>query len=114
MEMAAYDPRGAFGQGLAYAVANRGADHLSATLFPMEAFLGFLNPAATRSKANFVRFFEDLYAAVNSMQTCLFSTLAYVLEAPIVKLVPKPLLAFVMQFLPEVAIALIDVSVFTG
>lgn len=113
MEMAAYDPRGAFGQGLAYAVANRGADHLSATLFPMEAFLGFLNPAATRSKANFVRFFEDLYAAVNSMQTCLFSTLAYVLEAPIVKLVSKPLLAFVMQFLPEVAIALIDVSVFT-
>ena len=38
LEMAAYDPRGSWGQGLAYAVANRGACHLSAYLIALEIY----------------------------------------------------------------------------
>ena len=40
MEFSGYDPRGSWGQGLAYAVANRGACHLSATLMALEVFDG--------------------------------------------------------------------------
>lgn len=113
MEMAGYDPRGSWGQGLAYAVANRGACHLSATIFPLEVFFGLLKPYTVQAKAQFVRFFENLYCAVNSLQTCLFTGFAYILEAPIVKLTPKPLLSLAMQYLPDVALQLMDVSVFS-
>jgi aldehyde:ferredoxin oxidoreductase len=52
LEMAGYDPRGSWGQGVAYAVANRGACHLSATIFPLEVFFGFLNLSLLLPKFN--------------------------------------------------------------
>ncbi len=113
LEMPAYDPRGAWGQGLAYAVANRGACHLSAATFALEVAFGFLNPYTTRAKARFVAFFENLYAAVNSLHTCQFTSYAYVLEPPIVKYTPKFLLRLIMQYLPAVAIMLMDISIFS-
>jgi len=112
LEMPAYDPRGSWGQGLAYAVANRGACHLSATLFPLENFFGFLDPCSARAKPEFVKFFEDLYAVINSLDTCLFTAYAYILEAMLVKSMPKPLLAFTMQYLPGLAVRLIDLKVY--
>ncbi|MFO7715776.1 aldehyde ferredoxin oxidoreductase family protein [Desulfosarcina sp.] len=113
LEMPAYDPRGSWGQGLAYAVANRGACHLSAATFALEVAFGLLNPYTTRSKARFVLFFENLYAAVNSLHTCQFTSYAYVLEPPIIKYTPKFLLRLTMQFLPSIAIMLMDVSLFS-
>lgn len=113
LELPAYDPRGSWGQGLAYAVANRGGCHLSATLFPLEVFLGFLKPRTPKAKAHFVRFFESLYAGINSLPTCLFTTYAYLLEAPIARFTPKPILAWTMQNLPTVAVRMMDLRVFT-
>lgn len=113
LELPAYDPRGSWGQGLAYAVANRGGCHLSASMFPLEVFFGLLDPYTTRAKARFVCFFESLYAAVNSLHTCLFTTYAYVLEPPIVKYTPNWLLGMIMQYLPAAAVMLMDFSVFS-
>jgi len=113
LEMAAYDPRGSWGQGLSYAVANRGACHLSAYPTGLEVLFGLLNPLTTRAKARFVYFFENLYAAINSLQTCQFTSYAYVLEPPIVKYTPKFMLGLTMQYLPAVAIMLMDVSIFS-
>ncbi len=114
LDMAGYDPRGAWGQGLSYAVANRGACHLSATTFALEVFMGFLNPYTTRAKAHFVKFFENLFAAVNSLHVCQFTAFAYVLEEPIVKYTPKWMLRFNMQYLPQVAQKLILIPTLTG
>jgi aldehyde:ferredoxin oxidoreductase len=114
LDMAGYDPRGAWGQGLSYAVANRGACHLSATTFALEVFMGFLNPYTTRAKAHFVRYFENLFACVNSLHLCQFTAFAYVLEEPIVKYTPKWLLKLNMQYLPRVAMQLIFFPVLTG
>jgi aldehyde:ferredoxin oxidoreductase len=113
LEMAAYDPRGSWGQGLSYAVANRGACHLSSTTFALEVAFGYLNPYTTRAKAKFVRFFEKLYAGVNSLQTCLFTSYAYVLEPPLVKFSPNFTLRLLMQNMPDIAIMLMDISVFS-
>jgi aldehyde:ferredoxin oxidoreductase len=112
LEMPAYDPRGAWGQGLAYAVANRGACHLSATTFSLEVGFGLLNPYTTRAKARFVAFFEDLYAALNSLVTCQFTAYAYVLEPPLIKYTPRNLLKLTMQYIPTVATRLIDVRLY--
>lgn len=114
LEMAAYDPRGSWGQGLAYAVANRGACHLSATTMALEVFMGYLNPHTPRAKAIFVKFFEDLFAAVNSLHICQFAAFAFVLEPPIVKYTPKPLLGLTMQYMPQIATKLIFIPTLTN
>lgn len=114
LELPAYDPRGAWGQGLGYAVANRGGCHLSAATFVLETHFGFLTPYSTRAKAHFVKFFEDLYAAVNSLHTCQFTAYAYMLESPVVKFSPKWLLRLIMRYLPMTAIQLMDVGIYAN
>ncbi len=112
LEMAAYDPRGAFGQGLAYAVANRGGCHLSAYMVAQEVYLDLLGPDRVFGKAQWVKFFEDLTCCINSLQTCQFTMFAFLLETPLSRFTPKPILSALMRYLPGLAIRLIDVSLY--
>ncbi len=112
LEMAGYDPRGAYGQGLGYAVANRGACHLSSFPVAFENFLGFLKPDTTSSKALFVLFFEDIYCAVNSLGMCQFTGYAFTLEPFLSKNTPGFLLRFMMRKMPVAALSLVDFSLF--
>jgi len=112
LEMSAYDSRGSFGQGLAYAVANRGACHLSAYVVGLEIVLGLLKPYTIRAKANFTKFFESLDCCVNSLSSCLFTMFAYCFESPIPKYTPKPILGFIMQNLSKIAIQFADFSLY--
>ncbi|MBF0225873.1 MAG: aldehyde ferredoxin oxidoreductase family protein [Desulfobacterales bacterium] len=113
LEIAAYDPRGAVGQGLAYAVANRGGCHLSSYMVSLEVLFKLLNPNTTLAKPEFTVFFEALNCAVNSIQTCQFTTLAYLLEPPLSKYTPPKLLGFFMQYSPKIALKLMDFSLYT-
>ncbi|MGB5748047.1 MAG: aldehyde ferredoxin oxidoreductase family protein [Desulfobacterales bacterium] len=113
LEMAAYDPRGSWGQGLAYAVANRGACHLSAYLIALEIFFKYLNPFKTYAKAEFTKLFESAFCGVNSLQTCEFTAYAYTMESALTKYTLDPVLAFMMQYLPQVATKLVDFSIYS-
>ncbi len=113
LEMSAYDPRSSWGQGLAYAVANRGACHLSAPMFSLEATLGYLKANTTMSKAYIVDYFEKLFSAINSLHVCQFTSFAYMLEPLIAKYTPKKILGKALQFSPALALALMDVSVYS-
>lgn len=110
LEMAAYDPRGAFGQGLSYAVANRGACHLSATAFGLEVYLGLMDAYSYRSKASMVKYQEDIYSAINSLQTCVFTVFPYELETLLMKYSPRPVLKFMMNLMAGIAMRFVDVS----
>ncbi len=112
LEMAAYDPRGSFGQGLNYAVANRGACHLSAYLCAQEVFFNLLNPDSTYGKPVWVKYFEDLTACVNALQTCQFTMFAYIFEVPLTKYTPDWQLKLLMQYLPKMTTYLVDFSVY--
>jgi len=111
LEMAAYDPRAAWGHGLAYAVANRGGCHLSSYMIGPEAIFGFLDPYSTRSKANWTVFFENLFAAADSLQTCLFSVFPVILEPAAVRLTPKKVLSLMMTRAPNLAQKVMDWSI---
>jgi aldehyde:ferredoxin oxidoreductase len=113
LEMAAYDPRGSWGQGLAYAVANRGACHLSAYLIALEIYFKYLNPFKTYAKAEFTKLFESAFCGVNSLQTCEFTAYAYTGESPLTKYTLDPVLALMMQYLPQVATKLVDFSIYS-
>lgn len=114
LEMPAYDPRGSWGQGLNYAVANRGGCHLSSFPVAMEVFFGLLKPHSTYNKEKWVCFLESLYSGINSLHCCQFTAYAYLLEPPIPRLLPRPVLLFSMTFFPRLSQFLMDWSVYTG
>ncbi len=77
-EIPAYDPRGAQGQGLAYATSNRGGCHVRAYLISPE-ILGApekIDPQAIEGKPQWVKIFQDLTAVIDSLGLCLFTSFA--------------------------------------
>ena len=113
LEMAAYDPRGAWGQALGYAVANRGGCHLSSYLVGMEVVFPYLEPYSVKAKADWVVFFENLFAAVNSLHTCAFLTFPYLLEPAIPKYLPEAALKLAMRFIPGMSQQLMSWALFS-
>jgi aldehyde:ferredoxin oxidoreductase len=89
LELAAYDPRGAFGQGLSYAVANRGACHLSSAFFALEAYLHMYMPYTTWGKASYTEFAENCFDAVNSLHICQFTAFPVFLQRLSLKCFPR-------------------------
>ncbi|MHC1579178.1 MAG: aldehyde ferredoxin oxidoreductase C-terminal domain-containing protein, partial [Candidatus Alkanophagales archaeon] len=78
LELPGYDPRGVYGQALAYATSNRGGCHLRAYMISLEV-VG--KPKLVRrdtfdGKAALVIIFQNLAAAVDSLVLCKFSSFA--------------------------------------
>ena len=82
MELPAYDPRGAYGMALGYALSTRGGCHLRA--YPISHEI-FRKPVATdrfsfSGKARIIKISEDLNAIVDSLIACKFTFFAAGLE----------------------------------
>lgn len=78
MELAAYEPRGAVGQGLGYATANRGGCHLNAGYLVVLEGLGLhINPYTKKGKAALCVMFQNLMEGVSAGGSCLFTTYAF-------------------------------------
>lgn len=74
MELSAYEPRGAIGQGLGYAVSNRGGCHLNAGyLVLLEALSMSIDPYTTRSKAELTTMFQNIMEATSAAGNCIFT-----------------------------------------
>ena len=81
-ELAAYDPRGAYGMALAYATSTRGGCHLRA--YPISHEI-LRKPVATdrfsfAGKARIIKIAEDVNAVVDSLTACKFVFFASSLE----------------------------------
>jgi len=77
-ELPAYDPRGAQGHGLGYATSNRGGCHLRAYMISPEV-LGvpkLVDRFETKGKGKLVKEFQDVFAVVDSLVVCKFTTFA--------------------------------------
>ncbi len=78
LELAAYEPRGAAGQGLGYATANRGGCHLNAGYMVLMEGLGLsMDPHTTRSKAALTVMNQNLMEAVSASGCCLFPLFSF-------------------------------------
>ena len=82
LELPAYDPRGAYGMALAYAVSTRGGCHLRA--YPVSHEI-LRKPVATdrfsfNEKARMIKIGEDLNAVADSLTACKFIFFAASLE----------------------------------
>ncbi len=114
MEIGGYDPRGSYGMGLNYAVANRGGCHLSSILFGLEVTTGFIPPKLILNKANYVVIFENIVSAINSVHTCLFTLYPYLLESKRMRYIPRLILKPVMTSLPVLAKPFLSFSIYSG
>ncbi|MFA6867272.1 MAG: aldehyde ferredoxin oxidoreductase C-terminal domain-containing protein, partial [Clostridia bacterium] len=78
MELSAYEPRGAVGQGLGYSVSNRGGCHLNAGYMVVLEGLGLnIDPLTTHGKAQLTIMFQNLMESVSDGGSCLFTTYAF-------------------------------------
>jgi aldehyde:ferredoxin oxidoreductase len=82
LELPAYDPRGAYGMALAYAVSTRGACHLRA--YPISHEI-IRKPVATDrfsfdGKARIIKIAEDINAIIDSLTACKFAFFGCSLE----------------------------------
>ena len=78
LELAAYEPRRAVGQGLGYAVANRGGCHLNAGYLVIVKGLGLNADSQTpKAKADFTMLFQNLMEMISASGQCLFTSYAF-------------------------------------
>jgi aldehyde:ferredoxin oxidoreductase len=80
--IAAYDPRGLKGMGIAFATSNRGACHLRAYT-PAAELMGVperIDPLAWEGKGKLTKYFQDLHAVSDSFDLCKFSAFAESVE----------------------------------
>ena len=78
LELAAYEPRRAVGQGLGYAVANRGGCHLNGGYLVILEGLGLNTDSQTpKAKADFTMMFQDLMEMISATGQCLFTSYAF-------------------------------------
>ena len=78
LELAAYEPRRAVGQGLGYAVSNRGGCHLNGGYLVILEGLGLNVDAQTpKAKADFTMLFQDLMETISASGQCLCTSYAF-------------------------------------
>lgn len=111
LELPAYDPRGSVGQGLSYATANRGGCHLSSYVLALESYFGLADPKAQRWKHYMVKFYEDVYAALNSMDICQFTAFAVQMEPPLIRMTADFIIKLLNQNISPLALNLMDLSI---
>ncbi len=77
MELSAYEPRHAVGQGLGYATANRGGCHLNAGYLVSLEGLGLdIDSLTPHGKAAFNVIFQNLMEAISACGECMFTSYA--------------------------------------
>ena len=77
LELAAYEPRRSVGQGLGYAVSNRGGCHLNGGYLVIVENLGLnSDPQTPHAKADLCMLMQDLMESVSMTGQCLFTSYA--------------------------------------
>ena len=78
LELAAYEPRRAVGQGLGYAVSNRGGCHLNGGYLVIMEGLGLNADSQTpKAEADLTMLFQDLMETISASGQCLFTSYAF-------------------------------------
>ncbi|MEM4699441.1 MAG: 3-hexulose-6-phosphate synthase [Candidatus Nezhaarchaeales archaeon] len=79
LELPAYDPRAAKGMALAYATSNRGGCHLRAYVVMSELFSipRYVDPSSYEGKAELVKRMQDIFAVIDSLILCKFTSFAF-------------------------------------
>lgn len=96
MELAAYEPRSASGQGLGYAVSNRGGCHINAGYLVVLEGLGLnIDSYTPKGKAGLAITFQNMLEAISAGGFCIFTSYAILPDFLVAK--PTSLLTRAVQ-----------------
>lgn len=85
LELAAYEPRRAVGQGLGYAVSNRGGCHINGGYAVIAEGLGLnADPQTPKAKADLTMMLQNLMETISASGQCIFTSYAF-FPVPILK-----------------------------
>ena len=113
LEFSAYDPRACWGHGLSYAVHNKGGCHLGSYLVGFEVLFGFMPTQTALGKASWVVFAEDIFSAINSLQTCLFTAYSILTEPVIPRFIPTMVMKVATILSPKLCQMLMNWSAYS-
>ena len=106
MELSAYEPRRAVGQGLGYAVSNRGGCHLNGGYLVVLEGLGLsIDQQTPKAKADFCMLMQDLMEAISVCGHCLFTSYA-VFPGFLIRKPNSPVTRFVNFIIPHIGWAI--------
>ena len=106
MELSAYEPRRAVGQGLGYAVSNRGGCHLNGGYLVVLEGLGLsIDQQTPKAKADFCMLMQDLMEAISICGHCLFTSYA-VFPGFLISKPNSPVTRFVNFIIPHIGWAI--------
>ena len=101
LEISAYEPRRSVGQGLGYAVSNRGGCHLNGGYLVLFECLGLRMDSQTpKAKADLTMLFQNMLETISASGQCLFTAYA-VLPEIIMNNPNSPLTQAVNKMLPR-------------
>ncbi|HIR86429.1 MAG TPA: aldehyde ferredoxin oxidoreductase family protein [Candidatus Limivicinus faecipullorum] len=101
MELSAYEPRRAVGQGLGYAVSNRGGCHLNGGYLVVLEGLGLnIDRQTPKAKADLCMFMQDFMEAISLCGHCLFTSYA-VFPGFLISKANSPIPRFVNFIIPH-------------
>ena len=112
LEMPTHDPRGIFGDALAYTTANRGGCHLSGNTFATDLLYGLMDPLNIKGKPEWVKFTQDAMDVVNSMILCTFITTPLFMEDPLIAKIPHAIRKFLIQNFSSFSIKFSNIGIF--
>ena len=106
MELSAYEPRRAVGQGLGYAVSNRGGCHLNGGYLVVLEGLGLsVDQQSPKAKADFCMLMQDLMESISICGHCLFTSYA-VFPGFLISKPNSPATRFVNFIIPHIGWAI--------
>ena len=106
MELSAYEPRRAVGQGLGYAVSNRGGCHLNGGYLVVLEGLGLsIDQQTPKAKADFCMLMQDLMESISICGHCLFTSYA-VFPGFLISKPNSPATRFVNFIIPHIGWAI--------
>ena len=88
LELAAYEPRRSVGQGLGYAVANRGGCHINGGYLVFLENLGLhIDRQTTKAKAELTMFMQNIFDMIGASGQCIFT--GYAIFPPVLLTQPN-------------------------
>lgn len=112
MEIPGYDPRGAWGQALAYATCPHGGSHIGSMLAAVE-IAGQPAPIPGPSAAGKPRLLvqaQNMFCALDCMVACQLATFSTIRPSSLAEMLPTPVIAFLAGRLPSLAFSMLDFS----
>jgi len=114
LEMPGYDPRGCWGQGLAYATSPAGGSHIGSMMVSTEALGRPVSIAGAKNtgKVKLTMFAQNMFAGLDCLVACHRAAYCMLTVPEWIAHLPSPLIGFFAGRMPNVSSQMVDLDAY--